>query len=791
MLVRPRSAFRCISIRVPEQRMPARLYHGEASLIKYIYNVPKIDLDFWRSMNPDRFRLNRSVAEDRTHNTIEENPIAVPPEVRRSADGKGTIDQHETRIPYALNKATSLNRDEFFSHPTELHGSLSHRQIGRQSLNKDLSPLVRQKVRQAIEEARKNHCPKHDLHPKTYNREFFLRIKGLYPSSFCHLDWQRNFDILFNGRKQRRREADIWNDLVLYNPIRTISWLEKFKSKNERFSWAHAWKQLTWDEKANWWPTTALWLLLNEPKQALKFLAATNSYPYPPFNMLADCFLYLDTFYYSNLNATPRLSYYYHLRLNYCLGPPKWSAIESSSPGIRLFLKYRSLDDVRISFRCIKKWRIRVSTKTLLYFMDLFIKMKDYRWALAALDLIVERKPSYVLESKNFQQRCCSLLTLDTLVEEDGHHRFVILPEILSRDIRPNRHMLNIVLANVLREGEADLGWQVVQEMENRGMELDSYPYLVLLHDAVRRSDVERLDIIVRRMSHAKDILSQPYITSKMLHALYSLTQVDEAMAWPDNQLFWRMLDVYSRSHDVKPLIDLAIVPPDFKPSEVAKLPPSNHALVIMLAAYIRLQKDTSKTSDLFDRFMDIAYSGHESFAPLLESDYVFNVFLHSLRHSSTMLPKCVAVVNAMTRPRDQPVYLKSEHNRQVQIAKPTQRTWTILLQAFLDHKQFDAVERIRRIMLRQGLDFNQITWNMIVRAFASAQMGEETVIAVQHLLKEGWEINSKTIKAVGLLRNRSYMEKILNMVDSNPYFGDAASEKVVPRQTVVSSESA
>ncbi|QSS59345.1 pentatricopeptide repeat protein [Histoplasma capsulatum] len=608
-----------------------------------------------------------------------------------------------------------------------------------------------------------------------FSSEFAVRSECLYINPLLHPHWNENFGVLFSHKVKGENMARVWDKLKLEREEEALEWLAGVDwTSEDPTHLSKQWSRLPRRQKETLWPPITLWLLLNSPRAALAFLLATDILPSPPFSMVAKCFLYLDAFHYEELTRDERSKQYYHEALHTCLDPEKWPVLKAYERGIRLFLKRGTPEDVNEALSTIINRRIHIGFETATYLMDLFTKQRDIPRALSSLNLITDIRdyPQY-LSDLRFQYRCCKLLTLDYVIEKNDERHFRILPEILKIGVPLNQPMLNIIYRNALKQNAPASVLYVLHEMGESGIPPDSYTYISLLDDAVSRRDLQHLDVIIREISSQETLRKNPFITSKMLHVFYSLDRVNPDEGWGDTDVFGRMLKIYNAAHDIQPLVDLGVVRVDeFALEEREKSTnslPSSHSLVIMISAFLRIQS-VRQINNMFDRFLYLRDQGHESFGPLAESDYIFNVFLQEFaQRRSGRLKNCVRVLDTMLQPLPPTAILRSQSNRQIKQVKPTVQTWTILLTAFVRNRHPNAVDKIRVMMQEQGLKFNEVTWNVAVAGFSTMQMVDETANAVNTMMKEGWAPDDYTFHSMQWIHER---DRLISLMDNKASIG-------------------
>lgn len=606
------------------------------------------------------------------------------------------------------------------------------------------------------------------LNELQFDRELRLRLLSLYSWSIIHRKWRRTFILNWeNKRNGHEPDSEFWDEMpVEEDEVR--SWVEQIvPTPSTRATYMSIeWRRLPRTEMTRRWPFVMQWLLRRSPEHAVKFLHATNRQPRPGLQMVADCFRYLEAFHHDELTADAESKKYYYWVLFSCLRPENWPMVIPAG-SLQVFAEHGSHSTLSRGFSEIREWNIRVSPDTLLRFMDSFAKFGDVENSVLALRLALSRKPKTDLTSEVFQNRLCNLLKLDEVVDTDGVRNFKILPTVLELKVPPGRDMMNLILSNVMKTGDSKMVLDVADHMKQQGFSFDSYTYVSLIKDAVGRRDVEQLDNIFEDLDKNEYVRKDPYVTSQILHALFSLGRKAPDPNKSHSDTFNSMLDVYSRAHDLTPLRDLGIIRPHWPLNDWrTATPPSMPSLTLMIGAYLRKLTDPDLGSETFNRFQEMVKQGNEHFGPLAEFDYIYNTFLMSFVRSSSTIPDCVKVVEQMLQPLPPTAVLKNEENRQIHQAKPTVRTWTILLSAYMFRGEVHAAEKIRTLMAKQGIEFNDHTWNVAITGYAKKQMVQELAAALRSMEKDKVPVDSHTIQAVRQLRDPEKLCEVLNILD-------------------------
>ncbi|KAL5358382.1 hypothetical protein BJX96DRAFT_146438 [Aspergillus floccosus] len=559
-----------------------------------------------------------------------------------------------------------------------------------------------------------------------------------------------------------------------------------------------AWEALGKTAKADHWKRLSLWLLQHSPQKALEFVLVTSQSPDKPvFLMVSDCLLYLDAFHSQELKGKKVGSHTYDSVIETCLDPQTWPVLFLPQKGVRLYLKKAKRASVYHAYKLAYQRRAHLKAETLLCFMLRFIEFRDINSAIKVLERLLRlRQHEFSLSSDGVMRHCCKLLMLDSVVDGPNGRNFRILPRLLELGVRPDRDMMNVVLSNAFKTGDPQLGLDMLDFMTSQGLEPDSYTYLTLLSDAVSRGDRERVQSLVQEIKSRGELQRNPWIASKMFHAHFVFTAKHAESDADLNSIFYSMLDMYNQLHDITPLKELSIIPPEYTPpSGGDNLPPSPVALYLMIATYLRCQKRIFHAQRIYSKFRSLVLSGHETIAPLAATDHTYNEFLVAFRNDPRGLRPSVRLVEDMLQSATESTTEGQE--RAIAAAKPTVRTWTLLLSAFVFNRQPLAAEKVREMMAKHGVEYNMVTWNTIINGYANAQNIPEVANTIKAMEDQGFSIDAYTMKCLRYLRDPERLwvaveeldkssESALQKTDSTSDVSDVEEEKLAGNEDLL-----
>lgn len=592
-------------------------------------------------------------------------------------------------------------------------------------------------------------------------KEVLKRAQSLHAHQLSLSQWKTGYQEIFRANFYGR---EVQRDLVPGLNETSKSFLEMLQTSSPDV-FQDAWGSLDRRNKAASWQGLALWLLENDAKLLLSFLLITTRFEdKPSFRVIGDCLRFVEKFHCNawlkkgEVNAQT-----FQNVIEACLHPDDWPIINPPEKHLWLFIRKSGQDSVNLAFQRVQDEKREISGGTLLCFVRRFTEFGDIDRALKALVYIPKlRNIEFTMQSEGVTRHVCKLLTLDTIEDGPDGRNFRILPQLLEMGVKPDRDMMNIVLSNAAKIGDHQLLTDILKFMKDHQHQLDSHTYLVLLEDALAREDRGAIDLLVQEIETVETLRTNPYLASKIFHShyLFKVKHMD-----PDadkSNLLFSMLDMYNRLYDIKPLEDLLIVPPHYTARSKGVEKPSTVILYIALATYLRCTPDISKTRRIYSRFQELLREGDPVIASMAESDHAYNAFLSALRHNRRTLQTCVQIVEDMLHPTP-------EVNRNGEIidhVKPTTRTWTLLLCAFIFNRQFAGAEKIREMMSKHNIEYSDVTWNTIVNGYANMPDVSQTAKSIKAMEQAGFPIDSHTMKPLRYLRDPEALWAAIDALD-------------------------
>ncbi|KAL5341708.1 hypothetical protein BJX70DRAFT_24417 [Aspergillus crustosus] len=578
-----------------------------------------------------------------------------------------------------------------------------------------------------------------------WTKEMAHRNKSLYSDPDSIRRWKDSCAAIAEAKTHKDISQIPQTQLLLTTEDETL--LEKLKAdpmQSFRKSWAH----LTKTEKIGHWERLSLWLLYHSPELVPHFLRITcDISPRPVFSCVSVCILYLQNFYPDLVDES---------LITTCLHPRAWPILIVPQKGIRVYLRAADRNGVSDAWRLTHKHLLHITPQSILCFMNRFTKFKDIDRALGALQILQRMKhPLFKMSSKSVIHHCCKLLMLDEVVVGAHTRNFRILPQLLKLGVKPTRDLMNVVLTNAYKSGDPLVGQSILDFMKQQKIEPDSFTYLTLLKSAVGMGDREHFESLLQEIQTKKELQDNPWLSSKILHGKFVFHAKQAHQQNDPEAVFDSMLDTYSRLHDITPLKELSIIPHHYTPPEGSgNTPPSAIALYIMIAAYLRCMKKIDHTERVWFRFKALVTEGHEIITPLAATDHTYNEFLSAFRLDHRGVRHAVLLVGQMIHHASRDASSERIKGSKFEHAAPTVRTWTLLLSCFLFQKQPLAVEKVRAMMNKHGVEYSLWTWNMIINNYANSQNVPALAQAIKDMEREGVAPDKYTLDSLRYLRD-------------------------------------
>lgn len=525
-------------------------------------------------------------------------------------------------------------------------------------------------------------------------------------------------------------------------------------------SWLHVPKH----DKINRWQEAMLWSMQNSPMRALAMLLATfkGRAFRPPRHMVQDCLQLLARHYLFNVSEADPTAKHAIWRLTFkCLDGASLEETRSyavSQEVVQLLLKHCNDVQAFSLYQRLVSNRAGLHVNTMLHFLARLVDMGKLHSSMELLSKITSSptgiRSSFAvgvdLSRAQIQAACVKMLRSQWGLEEPYPIQSKILTQMLEMGIRPNTGMYNAILLNMIEGRDFETAWQTYDiAKQSSHFATDAITYGVLAKGAKLSGKPSILERVLRDTTENRSmLLRNPRLMSSILDAICHFS--------PDEE-FPAMLDYYKQHLDLRPLQELGLCGLETRAPhhvDVNDKWPTKHTLGQMILAYNKFHALSDDLIHRYNLYHDFVQRQHPLIAPLAQDDYVANSFLIAFGKRPETLQYCTIVVKHMLSPP--PLADSPPH------ATPTVRTWSILLAAYMRHRQSHAAEKVLTMMRARGLQPDVVTWNTVISGYAAMQDVGGAVGAMRRMEAEGLQSNSKTLKELGRLRDRATLLGLL-----------------------------
>jgi pentatricopeptide repeat protein len=524
------------------------------------------------------------------------------------------------------------------------------------------------------------------------------------------------------------------------------------------------------------WRTMILWLLHHRPERAAGVLQATYTNPHPPFYMVADALEHLAGYYLLEHDKyTPVVAKSFRSALYTLLQECVESRPSLSQQTIFLVLTRSSLQGTHFFYNLLTNLDVHVSSDSLLQFAYVFGMHGDFERALDALaDAIrVGADPA-----SDVALSVCNKILRWSVVNPDGYHASAyIVSRLLEVGVHMNLPLHNVLMVNAIEAGDMKMALRVFDLLEENGVEPDSYTYSTLLKGCKQSGDLVTSGNILRTASEVALTTQDPWIATDILHLVYlQQSKVDDptAVRVHASAIFAAIVPVYLRYFDAEVLLELRVISKralGYHMEELnltrSTMKPTVAAINIMLSAFLRIPNSNVERS--FTQFTKTLFGGStgtrrelaKQITKLAMDDFTFNAYLVAFSRRKEHLKQCTALVHLMSQGLPPDLLPRNPlTDEPIPPAKPTAQTFSILLDAFAKHGQTAAAAKVLTLMRQRGLKPEQVTYNSLIKGFATVRDVEGMAGALRGLEKDGFKVDNAVVAAFRKVGGKEALQK-------------------------------
>ncbi|KAL8942944.1 MAG: hypothetical protein Q9216_001359 [Gyalolechia sp. 2 TL-2023] len=423
---------------------------------------------------------------------------------------------------------------------------------------------------------------------------------------------------------------------------------------------------------------------------------------------------------------------------------------------IYLLLRYSNDYQAKTLYGILVDSQLNIHPQTLKHFVNTFARQGRPDLAMDALRRIAGSGED--VTSDTVQYSCIALLR--TQFDEVEWYRIQshLVTEMLELGIRPGIPMLNAMILNAVEACDYPTAQAMFETARAHGIRRDTITYSILLKIALHNLDADLVEKIMRMAEEDGALPRNNQLVSCLVVTILQIAQAERTGIESPASRYKTMLQFYARYCDVRPLQELGIGLDGNGEAKITNVvsQPSPQLLSIMILGYIRLVGQNYDVKELYYRYRSMIAQDHPLIASTAETEHLANAFLLCLGRYKTTFTMCPIILKDMLEP---PV------SATVKVAKPTIKTWSIILRSYFFNNQRTAGEKILQMMRARGIEFNQITMNTIISGYAKMQDASAAVNAMQQMEAAGLRVDSYTLKGLTRIVNRDALLNALRNV--------------------------
>ncbi|KAI1207241.1 uncharacterized protein F4807DRAFT_192238 [Annulohypoxylon truncatum] len=456
-----------------------------------------------------------------------------------------------------------------------------------------------------------------------------------------------------------------------------------------------------------------------------------------------------------------------------------WKAI-SLIPTSRLFEFYQAM----------RKLEHPLSKYTLLHFASRLAVKSKYKAQATDILRYLSTIPGFDINTPAASSVCTTLFTMKEgdVAADDHPAPDELFKALLDVGFRPSLLGLSALMRNFCLRGRVDVAWRVFNSLLEAGIEPDAHVFSILLNGAKKQLDGEYVQRDVD-MIEATDGWT-PVLLNDLLDYIYQLAESQGEKRRDQRKRLgvkaWRlMVQLYSKFFHRAPLQKLTGFPLEDLDRALDKIPPQHLlevsqmvanlrqrpddllmqpdsiTLEIMIKAHFRSIEEPAALQIYYKRFMSFFAWGDPVLTNLIKDrgNVVHDIFLRDLLQFKETFSEGVEMV----RRRVRYAYAeRKERGENIFHPPPSVHTYTILMNGFRNHKNYEGVVRTLGTMIEEGITPNIVTWNTVIGSLLETGSIRRAVRVIEHLNQIGLQPDDHTIEEVtrlSLAKRRAFAD--------------------------------
>lgn len=428
-------------------------------------------------------------------------------------------------------------------------------------------------------------------------------------------------------------------------------------------------------------------------------------------------------------------------------------------------------------YEALRKLEHPLRQNTLLHFASRLAVRSRYKAQATDVIRFLSTMPGFDINAPAPSSVCTTLFTMkkgDNVADEDAAPD-ELFKALLDLGFRPSLLGLSALMRNFCVRGRIDVAWKIFNSLLEAGIEPDAHVFSILLNGAKKAFDMESFQRDVDMIEATKGWT--PVLLNDFLDFIYQIDETKDEIRRDQRKRLgvraWRLMvqlytkffhrAPYQRITDF-PLDDLFenisdTTPPHLQEisrmvTNLAQRPddmlmqPDSLTLQIMLKAHYWSIRDPKALLIYYKKFMT-AFAWRDPIVTNLIEERghaVHDILLKSLLQFEKTFNTGIEMMN---RRVEYAWMEKKKHEKNTFHPPATVHTYTILMNGYRDHKQYEGVIRTLNSMVKAGITPTMATWNTVIGSLLETGSIGRAVRVIEHINRIGLQPDKDTIEEV------------------------------------------
>ncbi|QIW97447.1 hypothetical protein AMS68_002965 [Peltaster fructicola] len=502
------------------------------------------------------------------------------------------------------------------------------------------------------------------------------------------------------------------------------------------------------------WSQAAMWLLQNKPSRVPEFLLKTHGLLEVEQAWIGAVIRSLGQYCASQEDYVARpIVAALAEALQVLVHRPNQPPLRLHAKDIRNLLPRLALGEVQRIYGFMKDGTLDVSWREYLQLCRYFAEEGDVAQAVDAfVACISEPNPG-----NQVRIRMTLLFLVKWLgLRSDGYRQsFRLLENIQRFGIQIDTGIVNSLMQIAYAQEQYQAAIDLYHTSFAEHLEPDATTFALLCQIFEADSDTDlTIEHMIDEAFRTGVIYHNQVIANQILH-LFSLSalKVPETAWLRISSMYGRLFD-----GDALQLLDLPVDEHLELDATMQRQSPTHVSINIVLKAYLKLHAEgflqESDTVDVYQKWHSFVLQGKEPFLRMALDDYTYNLFLFRFTRERETLINATAVMKDMQTP------LPSSMG--VEKSKPTVQSWNIFLLGFQRHNKQQLADQVLQHMENEGIEQDEVTWNILVNGHAGRQDLEKLVHALRSASDTGMQFDAYTERGLSKFNDQAKLHDAL-----------------------------